>query len=543
VSPALVLIAGVVAAIVGINIFVNQVRLRELRKRLTNDWGSARDIDRDMDAVASYHESVPGGGLLVDERTWSDLTMDRIFAQLDRTESAPGRQYLYHRLHQLAPDDREAFEEAVRGVATDQNRRIEAQMSLAMIAADDAHGLWRLAHAEPPEIPSRYAIFPFLGGLSILSLIAIPFYHPAFVGLIAVMFASIWVRAATDQKLAEIRPVFRQIGPMMAAAQNLARLKLPGTSAWSAELSSLLERTARLRTVTRWVARDSSTQDQLAAAVYEYFNLAFAVDGNALYFGVTELRAHRADLGRIIELVGKIDAAISIASWRSRRDDWRNPSFVPRGAPAKLAGIRHPLVDDCVSASVDLAPPHGLIVTGSNMSGKSTFLRTVGANVLLAQSINTVLADSYSAPMLGVRSCIGRSDDITTGTSYYMAEVRAVLSMVRTAEDRQQHLFLFDELFRGTNTAERIAAGQAVLENIVHQPAGHLVIAATHDGELVDRLRDSYSPVHFSEQLTPAGLTFDYQLRPGRATTRNAIALLELEGAPAVLVDRARSAL
>jgi DNA mismatch repair ATPase MutS len=115
--------------------------------------------------------------------------------------------------------------------------------------------------------------------------------------------------------------------------------------------------------------------------------------------------------------------------------------------------------------------------------------------------------------------------------------------MVRTAEDRQQHLFLFDELFRGTNTAERIAAGQAVLENIVHQPAGHLVIAATHDGELVDRLRDSYSPVHFSEQLTPAGLTFDYQLRPGRATTRNAIALLELEGAPAVLVDRARSAL
>jgi DNA mismatch repair ATPase MutS len=337
--------------------------------------------------------------------------------------------------------------------------------------------------------------------------------------------------------------VFRQIGPLMAAAQNLAKLQLPGTKEWSGQLNALLKSTARLRTVTRWVARDASTQDQLAAAVYEYFNLAFAIDGNALYFGVSELSAHRQDLGRILELVGKIDAAISIASWRSRRENWTNPAFTSAGAPATLKGLRHPLVDDCVPASVDLAPPNGLIVTGSNMSGKSTFLRTIGANVILAQSINTVLAGSYSAPIIGIRSCIGRSDDITTGTSYYMAEVRAVLSMVKTAEEAQQYLFLFDELFRGTNTAERIAAGQAVLENIIGQAAGHVVIAATHDGELVDRLRDSYTPVHFSEQLTPTGLTFDYQLRAGRATTRNAIALLEIEGAPASLVDRARTAL
>jgi hypothetical protein len=182
VSPALVAIIAVIGGLVGVNIFINRVRLSELRKRLTNGWGSARDVSRDMGAVARYHESRPAGALMVDERTWSDLTMDRIFEQLDRTESAPGRQYLYHRLHDLAPADREEFEDAVRGVATDPRRRITAQMSLAMLADDDAYELWRLAYAEPPAVPARYAIFPFLGALSILSLIAIPFFHPAVVG-------------------------------------------------------------------------------------------------------------------------------------------------------------------------------------------------------------------------------------------------------------------------------------------------------------------------------------------------------------------------
>jgi DNA mismatch repair ATPase MutS len=101
------------------------------------------------------------------------------------------------------------------------------------------------------------------------------------------------------------------------------------------------------------------------------------------------------------------------------------------------------------------------------MSGKSTFLRTVGVTVVMAQTINTCLATAYEAPILNVRSCIGRADDLLTGKSYYIVEVEALLELVKASTDSAPHLFLLDELFRGTNAIERIAAGQAVLCELV----------------------------------------------------------------------------
>jgi len=184
-----------------------------------------------------------------------------------------------------------------------------------------------------------------------------------------------------------------------------------------------------------------------------------------------------------------------------------------------------------------------VLITGSNMSGKSTFLRTLGVTAVLAQTLNTCLAAEYHAPVFNVRSCIGRSDDLLTGKSYYIVEVESLLGLVAASVESAPHLFLLDELFRGTNAVERIAAGQAVLLELVSDSSGpnpHVVLAATHDGELVDLLPDCYSAFHFGDAIGPDGLTFDHQLRPGPATTRNAIALLRIHGASQ---DRIRRAL
>ena len=196
--------------------------------------------------------------------------------------------------------------------------------------------------------------------------------------------------------------------------------------------------------------------------------------------------------------------------------------------------------------SITLCPPHGVLVTGSNMSGKSTFIRTLGVNAILAQTINTCLATEYDAPVFAVRSCIGRSDDLLSGKSYYMVEVEAVLALVEASASDTPHLFLFDELFRGTNAVERIAAAEAVLSELVVARAGdgaaprpHVVVAATHDGELVELLGDTYAAYHFEDTLGPQGLSFEYRLRAGPATSRNAIELLRLHGASRALVERA----
>jgi DNA mismatch repair ATPase MutS len=158
--------------------------------------------------------------------------------------------------------------------------------------------------------------------------------------------------------------------------------------------------------------------------------------------------------------------------------------------------------------------------------------------VIMAQTIKTCIAERYRSPVLRVRSCIGRSDDLLHGKSYYLGEVEAVLELVAASALPDQHLLLFDELFRGTNAVERIAAGEAVLRHLTRTDR-HVVIAATHDGELLDLLRDRYRPFHFTDRLDADGLVFEYRLQPGPATTRNAIALLKLHGAPASVVARA----
>jgi len=300
----------------------------------------------------------------------------------------------------------------------------------------------------------------------------------------------------------------------------------------------------RLRRIAFWVGRDSMAVGEQANSFFEYLNLFFLLDATTMFFGARELRAHGAALLRVIGAVGDVDAAMSVASLRADLQEgatWARPRVLPSGSPTTFAEMQHPLIDTAraVPNSIALAPGRGVLITGSNMSGKSTFLRTIGVNTVLAQTINTCFASRYEAPVFHVRSCIGRADDLLAGKSYYIAEVEAVLALVRASESASPHLFLFDELFRGTNATERIAAAESVLRELIDHARPHAIVTSTHDAELVDLLRDTHDAYHFPDTLSPDGLVFTYRLEPGPSPTRNAIALLQLHGAPPALIERA----
>ena len=282
--------------------------------------------------------------------------------------------------------------------------------------------------------------------------------------------------------------------------------------------------------------------NDVVSVVYEYLNLALLLDANGVYFGGRALQARRAALLRVVAAVGEVDAAISIASFRAGASAGHALSSGIRGSTATLIAVRHPLLVDAVPNSITLEPGRGVLITGSNMSGKSTFLRTVGVTAVLAQTVHTCLAGAYEAPVFDVRSAIGRTDDLLTGRSYYIAEVESLLALVTASANAAPCLFLLDELFRGTNAVERIAAGQAILRHLAGgspSASRHVVLAATHDGELVDLLAERYAAFHFGDTVGDDGLTFDHRLRPGPASTRNAIALLRLHGAPPDLIRSA----
>src|SRR5262249_47148873 len=187
---------------------------------------------------------------------------------------------------------------------------------------------------------------------------------------------------------------------------------------------------------------------ELISAVDEYLNLVLPIDAAGVYLGAGVLKKHGPALIRVVAAVGDVDAAISVASWRSSLKRWTRPRFLAPGTSATINDARHPLVPDAVPNSIVLHPARGVLVTGSNMSGKSTFLRTVGVCAVLAQTIHTVPATEYEAPVFHVRSCIGRADDLLGGKSYYIVEVEALLDLVNASDGRAPHLFLLDELFR-----------------------------------------------------------------------------------------------
>ena len=202
-----------------------------------------------------------------------------------------------------------------------------------------------------------------------------------------------------------------------------------------------------------------------------------------------------------------------------------------------MDGAFHPLLESPVPNSISITG-RGCIVTGSNMSGKSTFLRTLGVCAILAQSTYTCPAAAYRGSIFRIVSSVNPIDDLIEGKSFYFVEAERLLTMIRSSQGPTPVLCLVDELLRGTNSTERLAASEEILSYLGRNNA--VVVAATHDVELVDRLAQSYENFHFSDHVDTGGLHFDYRLRPGRATTTNAIRLLEHLHYPDEIVENAR---
>jgi len=291
-----------------------------------------------------------------------------------------------------------------------------------------------------------------------------------------------------------------------------------------------------------WVSRDALSAGELAAGAWEYLNLMFLLDANALLLSARHLRRLSQPLRDVAVWIGEVDVALSVASLRAEPRFWCTPHWARAGS-ASVCGAWHPLVDAPVANDGELRMGAGLIITGANMSGKSTYLRTLGLAAVLARTLDTCPATSWTGPAFTVRSLIGRNDDLATGKSYYQVEAEGVVDMLRRAQSSVPTLFLLDELLRGTNTVERLAAGEAVLRGLLDTTTGlsrHVVVVATHDGELVSMLQELYTPVHFRETVTDGALQFDFKRHEGPATTRTAIALLQAAGASDAVVAMAR---
>ncbi|MBJ73742.1 MAG: DNA mismatch repair protein MutS [Sandaracinus sp.] len=289
------------------------------------------------------------------------------------------------------------------------------------------------------------------------------------------------------------------------------------------------------------------------AEFHTQFPIHFVVNLATLYDLHVLLRLERwnADVGQGLDdaftALGELEALASLATLLHGDPDARLPELVAEPVPFEAEALAHPLLAPGERVANDVRMPAAegaaLIVTGSNMAGKSTLLRAVGLNVALALAGGPVVAKRLRLARVRLRASMRVDDSLQQGASYFHAELTKLRSVVEGADEAPPLFFLLDELLRGTNARARHVGARAILEHLLARRACGL--AATHDialAKLADEHPGRVENVHFTDVMRDGEMIFDYRLQPGVVKTSNALRLLEMAGIE-VEVDDALPAL
>jgi hypothetical protein len=243
---------------------------------------------------------------------------------------------------------------------------------------------------------------------------------------------------------------------------------------------------------------------------------------------------HGGAIARWLEAVGALEAHLALAAYAYERPRDCVPEIVENGPLFEADALGHPLIPDarCVRNSIRLDRDRPLLlVSGSNMSGKSTLLRAVGTAACLAQAGAPVAAARLAISPLAVGATLRIQDSLREGSSRFYAEIVRLRAIVELAGGPRPVLFLLDEVLAGTNSHDRAIGAEAILRGLVTR--GALGLATTHDLALT-RLAESLAPraanVHFEDRLEDGRLVFDYVMRPGVVARSNALDLMRSIG-------------
>ena len=512
-----------------------------LKKRLRANFGKVPNpmyFDGDMKNIRAYYDYRRDNELdefLIDEITWYDLDLDRVFKRINPKRCTSGEQYLYYMLRSPAIDAKRYAErkQLIDYAQADPERRLKPESILARLGCSRRADLCRAFS------PTRHGIGLLLVYLAFVLLLigtgvyaaigsGIERFYPLFGSLLINCYIHEFGTRRSQQDYDTVNYVVN----MVFAIRRLRKLRDP---ALDEQMQPAYESLDRLQAVIRTGGVSTSMDN---GGLQDAIMTLTLTDLITFEFLKNKLGRCHDDVFTIHEYLGRLDAAISIASYRASLESYAEPTLhFTREAGSFVDGsaLLHPLLDDPVAN--DCVAERPILITGSNASGKSTYLKTVALAALMAQSICTVLAERYEATAFRIYTSMALQDDLLAGESYYIVETKSLKRILDAAGEAVPLLCVVDEVLRGTNTVERIAASSEVLRAMADD--GLLCLAATHDIELCELLQDSFDLYHFEEQVGENEMLFDYVIRPGKASSRNAINLLQFIGFDRQIVDRA----
>ena len=460
--------------------------------------------------------------LYVDDKTASDIDLDALFNQMNFCFTAIGEMHLYAALRGMFKVKTAALIDAFQ---TNVTFRLETSRILAQLG--------KRVYPSFPDQQTKPHIAPWPILLSLLPIfsLGILFYSIGLgilITLTVLIFNSLLsmrMNKVVDNHMKDVTytlnviRIARELQNVdgMPQHHNIDFKKFKQVKRWSGFLASPIQ---------------NFNEGQM---IQDAIKQVFFLDYTIFYFIQRELTAHEESVMACYDLIADVDAHYAVSLWRDAQDVITETT--PSAYGVQCEGLAHPLITDPVCNDFNF--DGNILLTGSNASGKSSFMKAIALNIVIAEMSGVALADRFEYQPGIVRSSMANQDDVLSGDSYFIAEIKSIKRLVNLKTPPHIYCFI-DEIFKGTNTRERVAASTALLLHITKQ-TDFQVMAATHDIELTETLDPVYKNYHFNEVIKDNTIHFDYKVKLGPADTSNAIELLRIYDFPTDIYTNAKT--
>lgn len=524
---------AVAVLVVGMEI-MSSIRLKE---RVRRNWGSLPrsvrfDAEDSLKEAWLARQSKRSFDSLIDDVTWYDLDLFDLFDQINLTYSSIGSEMLYQTLREYDFNGHKAerLEALITYLENNPQERERLQYRFAKLGKKDHNFVQKYLLDSQNQKLKNFWLYLFLSLLPLVAIVVL--LLNARIGL-PLLLASIVMnvvlyqtrKATLERELSCMSYLVQTI----SAAQQISKIKTP----FQADLKQAFKTFAGIPRFGFCFRVQSGSEAEM---FLEYLNMMFLLPFLAYNFVLNKLKQNEDTAQRLLELLGELEVACAVLNYRTCMPETGRPTFHTERTVTGT-DLYHPLLEAPVVNDVNWRT--NTLVTGSNASGKSTYVKSIAINCILAYTLNTTLGE-LSLPYAYVYTSMAVEDDLFEGDSYFVAEIKSIKRILDKAQTGETILCFIDEILKGTNTVERISASAAVIEWLSKLPV--LAFVATHDIELPEILQNHTENVHFAETVTQEqGVTFTYRLQQGVAKTRNAIQLLRVLDYPEEVIKMAET--
>jgi len=536
----------ILGAIVAIAVYLlihhfNKLKVKTDIDEIRRTWGQPKSESFHFVTISRYADVVKQKFHRLTDQTIEDIDFHRLFTFIDRTTSKVGQQFLFKKVVEPTDLREDPSEKFVQLFAKDKELREEVQVDLLRLSKPDAYYISSLLYDRFFVQEPKWLNLVPIDIVIVTCLLVLSFLFPGLlIILIFPMTLNMFLHYLNKSNTLQFTRSIPQLNLLINISKRLLNKKSEFFYDQSvADSISQLKSFQRKASFIKFENEDlvQAELGQIGTYFMEILKSFFLIEVVMFFKVMQELKDKQQAIVTLFNYVGNIDASISVASLRAGELKTCQPLLTSAKKEIVVKNIYHPLIKNCVQNNLTIRNK-SVLITGSNMSGKSTFLRTLTINSILAQTIHTCFADEYISPVVKQFSSIRIDDSVFEGKSYYFQEVTTMASLLEAIDLPHQNLFVLDEVFKGTNTVERISAAKAILSYL--NKNDNLVVVSTHDIELADMLKGEYDLHHFTETIEDDTLHFDHTIKPGQVTTSNAIRILELSNYPTAIIKEAR---